>query len=170
MLPDLETPKPSSSVGGTLCLDFINANPASRGTTLDDPAPYADLTDWGLEMGLLSKGQARQLEQLAQRNPKLASDSIKRAHKLREVLKRVFSSLAAQVTPAQGDLQKVLKAHTRAIASAKLVHTEVRTDHVGRSATRPKSFFIRSRTTQFACSVMRPSSGLRLAQTAAGCL
>jgi predicted RNA-binding Zn ribbon-like protein len=123
MPSDLETPEPARTLGGTLCLDFINANIPSQTTPPNSIVPYTytDLTSWGLEIGFLSIEQARQLERLAKRNTEHASNTMRRNNHMRQILHRIFSSLAAHLEPAEGDLEKLLEAHTRAVAAATLV-------------------------------------------------
>jgi predicted RNA-binding Zn ribbon-like protein len=120
MQPDLKPPEPSTTVGGTLCLDFINANLSSYSTEPGKIAPYANLTSWGLELGFLSSGQAKHLEQLARDHPERAADTMKRTKWLREILHRIFSNLAANLEPLKSDLEELIEAHARAVAIAKL--------------------------------------------------
>lgn len=77
-------------IGGAACLDFANTI-SGRGTAaeFDRLENYRDLPVWACAARLISKLEARQLEETAARAPRQAEDCFAHATALREALYRV---------------------------------------------------------------------------------
>lgn len=109
---------------GRLCLAFANtvdwrAGEAPEETLFD----YHDLLDWAQAAGALTAGQSRQLRRAAQADPQAAERAFSQALRTREVIYRVFSTLAAGRTPGEPDLAALQAAFHRALPHTHLVHT-----------------------------------------------
>jgi predicted RNA-binding Zn ribbon-like protein len=92
-------------VGGWLCLDFANtvsAHVEEQGH--EYLTTYGELVAWSRHAGVLTGDDARALISDATRSPDLAAAVLDRAIKLREVIYRTFSALAAQRQPTPPDL------------------------------------------------------------------
>jgi predicted RNA-binding Zn ribbon-like protein len=89
-------------VGGSPVLDFTNT--VSWGLTgLENERlmTYSDLVGWTREAGIVSKKEAGRLEAIAARAPGPASDAVKRAHQLREVLHEVLLAESSGRPPSE---------------------------------------------------------------------
>ena len=90
---------------GDLALDFANTADWHAG-----PAPveflqtYRDLVAWARHVSLVDDGEAARLLDSAARRPRAAGAALERAVTLREVLYRVFSSVAHGVEPSRTDV------------------------------------------------------------------
>jgi predicted RNA-binding Zn ribbon-like protein len=116
MVLELQTSKSSTTVGGRLCLDFTNLefiNP-------DNSSSFTDVVDWDGTMALLSIAQVEQYKLLSKRYPKKAIAAMQRTKGLQDILRRVFSRIAAHLEPAESDLKALLTAQARAVVAAKL--------------------------------------------------
>ena len=91
--------------GNSPCLDFVNT---VHSRTVLDPhdylATYADLLQWSRDGYLLPPHRARQLASAARSHPRQAVKALRRAVELRELLYRVFVSLARERELAATDL------------------------------------------------------------------
>ncbi len=92
-------------VGGRIALDFANTK---NNRLADEPgerlAGYAGVLAWAELAEILSRAEAERLAALALSEPAEAERVFRRAIELREAIYRIFSSLAAQGTPAGADL------------------------------------------------------------------
>jgi predicted RNA-binding Zn ribbon-like protein len=93
-------------VAGHLSLDFIN----TLSTRLESYQReyllgYNDLVAWSRHAGILSMEKARHLKGLERRRPAEAGTVLNRAIEVREVLFRIFSTLAQGNVPRDGDIQ-----------------------------------------------------------------
>jgi len=91
--------------GGRLCLDFANtvddrptSNPKSRLTG------YADLLAFGVQSGVLSASEAREVAALETNRPRYAAALYRRAITMRERIFRIFSATAANSKPRIEDM------------------------------------------------------------------
>jgi predicted RNA-binding Zn ribbon-like protein len=78
---------------GNIGLDFANTKDwhASQ-NPVETIKSYADLVSWGEQAGLISKTDANQLIQLAQKSPQQAADDYEFAIQVREAIYRIFSN------------------------------------------------------------------------------
>jgi predicted RNA-binding Zn ribbon-like protein len=94
-----------SLVGGRTCLDFTNTvNLRDSDRFRDRLESYGDLLNWAVHAGVLTTGQARELNTEAERDPDSAASTLQRAIELREVIFRMFSAMAAGRAPSDEDL------------------------------------------------------------------
>lgn len=106
--------------GGALCLDFVNTladRPLGREESL---ASYQDLIAWSREARVLSPRTLLALGRLASRSPLDARAAFERAVRLRECLYRVFSTRAARLSPAAGDMEALNRALAEALRHLRL--------------------------------------------------
>lgn len=93
-------------IGGKLCLDFTNTLNGHRGQVSHEYLlDYLDLVLWGRHAGYLTESTASALAGAAEQNPAQAQAALDKAFVLREMLFRIFSSLAGGMAPAPADLQ-----------------------------------------------------------------
>jgi len=95
-------------IGGALCLDFVN----TVSTRLEQERreylhTYQDLVAWSQHARLLTEEMADGLLHSAGRHPASAAAVLERAIALRETLYRVFSAIAQDRAPQEGDLAAV---------------------------------------------------------------
>ena len=96
---------PFKSVGGWLCLDFVNSvNWDSPERAAERFFDYTDLIRWGQFANTLSEAEAQQLRRTAANQPAEATAVYERAMGLRAALHRIFSAVARQQVPAAVDL------------------------------------------------------------------
>jgi predicted RNA-binding Zn ribbon-like protein len=109
-------------VGGRVCLDLVNTLDGRRN---DHPHDYLNgytaLVSWGLHVGLVTEGEARQLLDRAGRQPAEASRVFERAIALRETIYRIFSTVAGGESPAAADLAGLNEELAEALAQLQLV-------------------------------------------------
>jgi predicted RNA-binding Zn ribbon-like protein len=86
---------------GRLCLDFVNTRSLTNGDLL---ASYADLVAFARQSGLFSRADADWLCAEAERDQPAAEGVLRRALRLREALRGLFSAIAAGRTPSSADL------------------------------------------------------------------
>ena len=94
-----------SLLGGRPCLDFVNTLDW-RGT--DHPVEflhtYHDLVVWSLHVNTISEQDAQRLSQKAKIDVSRADAVVKQAIELREVIYRIFASLAEGLPVAEQDM------------------------------------------------------------------
>ncbi|GCE23630.1 CGNR zinc finger domain-containing protein [Dictyobacter kobayashii] len=91
--------------GGNLCLDFANTLGGARGSgTREHLLTYHDLVSWSLQAGIITADQAALLQSETGREPGEAEVVLARAHKLREAIYGLFSSLTRGDQPDGSDL------------------------------------------------------------------
>ena len=92
--------------GGNLCLDLANTlshrdEPERRAEHL---ASYADLVAFARQSGVISSGQADELDAYALRHGSEARQNFRRAMELREAIYRIFTAIAQGGVARQDDL------------------------------------------------------------------
>ena len=108
------TELPFKYLGGDLSLDFVNTvDWASHGLVNERLTTYEHLTRWAEGAGLLRAAEAGRLRTAARMRPRAARIALERATRLREVLQRLFTAVAAR-TPDWRELE----AFNRAFAEA----------------------------------------------------
>ncbi len=107
-------------IGGNPCLDFVNtvggwsSHPLKRSSRdyqdhllRDKLSDYADLVAWSRAANLLTDKEARQLLQLAEKEPRAAEKVYQRALTLRQTIYRLFKSVVEGWQPQPADLEKL---------------------------------------------------------------
>ncbi|NIO29764.1 MAG: hypothetical protein GTO29_14560 [Candidatus Latescibacteria bacterium] len=91
--------------GNAACLDFVNTvHSRVEQDTHDYLGTYNDLIRWGRDGGLVSGREYRDLAKAAKTDPRSASRVLRQALELRELLYRIFSSVAREAKPTSGDV------------------------------------------------------------------
>lgn len=82
-------------VGGDPSLDFVNSvDWTAHGPGNERLTDYGQLLQWALGAGVLSLSHANMLRRLARQQPAAGVAACARAHQLRNLLQRLFSSVA----------------------------------------------------------------------------
>jgi predicted RNA-binding Zn ribbon-like protein len=102
-------------VGGELCLDFANTLNSRRQPEHDYLADYPDLVAWCRKLGVLGAGETEALLERAASQPRIARASLKDAHAKRDLVYRVFASLAAESAAKPEDLRALRTAYSAAL-------------------------------------------------------
>jgi predicted RNA-binding Zn ribbon-like protein len=113
-------------VGGNLCLDFANTVNVRPVPEHDYLSSYQALLEWSGKVGTLEPQHIQQLAQRALAQPGAAQDVLARAHRLRDLVYRTFSRVAAQAIPDDSDLQGVQALYGQACTCAELVWRDAR--------------------------------------------
>ena len=111
-------------VGGALCLDFVNTINSRRNPEHDYITSYSDLVNWGGKVGILSTLQAGRLQKQARQNVEMAESAFKKALEFRELLYRLFASLARGGEPKKDDMALFSTFYGEAISHSQLVRTD----------------------------------------------
>jgi len=106
--------------GDELCLDFANTVEDRPRRRMEYLRSWADLVDWGLQAGPLSRSQALALRRTAGRDPAAAERAFQEALALRETIFRVFEATAAGHAPAGEDLAALNEAFAAAMRHARV--------------------------------------------------
>ena len=105
-----------------LCLNFVNTlENRLKEDTHEYLNSYADLVAWGRQAELVTDAAAERLLIEARRTSEEASAILLRARDLREVLYRIFLSVAEGTRPAEADLYTLNVALARAMVHARVV-------------------------------------------------
>ena len=92
-------------LGGRVCLDFVNTADW-RGS--DDPQEFLntfqDLVVWSRHVDIITNGEAKRLSRQGANDPPKAEMVLNRAIEFREVIYRIFSSVAEGKAPDKEDL------------------------------------------------------------------
>ncbi len=108
-------------IGGCACLDFANTAGGRGGEHPDEYlGSYARLVSWSRYAGLLSDMEERRLLEEAERRPDEADRVYRWATELRETIYRIFSAFGRNERPAQDDMDRLKRAHLRALEHARL--------------------------------------------------
>jgi predicted RNA-binding Zn ribbon-like protein len=111
--------------GGRLCLDFTNTvdwRPSQRRT--ERLNSYRDLVAWSRQAGAVTDSQAKRLVELAAEHPAAAASVFDEVLRLREVIFRILSAVAAGARPALTDLDDFNSALAPALARLRVTLTE----------------------------------------------
>jgi predicted RNA-binding Zn ribbon-like protein len=108
-------------LGERLCLNFANTvDPRQGDHPRDFLAGYPDLLAWSVRVGVLDAATGRELTEAAGRDPAGADQAYADAVRLREVMYRVFSAIAAGSAPPEVDLATLNQAWASSLAHARL--------------------------------------------------
>jgi predicted RNA-binding Zn ribbon-like protein len=92
-------------IGGALCLDFANtADWHTSESPVELLRTYGDVLDWSIHAAALNTADAEALRHLAGERPTDAAEALERTRDLREVLFRLFTSVATASPVAPTDL------------------------------------------------------------------
>jgi predicted RNA-binding Zn ribbon-like protein len=106
---------------GWLCLDFANtADWHASDAPEEQIVSYDELVNWALEKAILDETAVENLRALARRSTKKAQQAHQEAIELREVLYRIFSTIAANHDPAEADLDRLNHYLSRALPHLRL--------------------------------------------------
>jgi len=86
---------------GIVCLDFVNTLSSTSGEHLNT---YFDLLAFAQQSALLTQAEADRLRAHALRSPGAADTVVQHARLLRTTLRRIFSAIAADERPHDGDV------------------------------------------------------------------
>jgi predicted RNA-binding Zn ribbon-like protein len=112
---------------GWLCLDFANtADWHASEAPEEQLVSYDELLAWALDKAILDQVAVDKLRALALRSPSKSQLALREAIELREVLYRLFSTIAADQDPAAADLDTL-----NAFLSRALIHLQLRISDQG---------------------------------------
>jgi predicted RNA-binding Zn ribbon-like protein len=108
-------------LGGQLCLDFANTmDPRTGKAPHDFFVSYGDLVKWSQRAGVLTENETHQLLKEAHLHPAPATMTLERAIMLRELIYRVFSSVAHGTVPQATDLNALKDAFLEVMTHAQI--------------------------------------------------
>jgi predicted RNA-binding Zn ribbon-like protein len=94
--------------GGHPVLDFANTvDPRGGPDQIDYIRSYGDLLRWGRLEGVIDARSERELIEKADRNPRRAAAEFRRAIALRELIARIFFSVADDARPRPRDVEEL---------------------------------------------------------------
>lgn len=100
--------RPFKWVGGWLCLDFVDSkNWDSHDPVYERFHGYEDLVRWNEAAGRLSELEGQQLLTQAAQQPTPAAHIFEQGLALRQVIHRVFATIAREDAPAEADLARL---------------------------------------------------------------
>ena len=106
---------------GDICLDFANTLRGLRGgAAVELLRDYADLADWAEQAGALTSAEARLQRREGERRTTAAAGVLARARSLREVIYRIFATVAAERGAPTTDLEALNAELGRALAHARV--------------------------------------------------
>jgi predicted RNA-binding Zn ribbon-like protein len=107
-------------VGGNLALDFCNTVDGDPGgeAWVDHLAGYRGLVFWGAKVGIVGREGTERL--LSREGSPDARAAVERAHGLRDLLSRIFLSIAEGREPSAADLEALASAERESLSSAVL--------------------------------------------------
>ena len=109
-------------IGGFLCLDFANTKNGHRGMIFHEVLfDYRDLVKWGFHIGILVESESVALRSKADEHPGEAELAFQKAISLREVIFRIFSTLAGRAMPESGDLEALQAINQESIENSQLI-------------------------------------------------
>jgi predicted RNA-binding Zn ribbon-like protein len=111
-------------VGGAVCLDFVNTLGAADTEQPSEYLPsYAALVMWSQHAGLLTEPEAQRLVLVAAQHPRAAATTLREAHDLRALLRRIFITVVAGGGAADDDLITLNRLLATAMARTQVMPT-----------------------------------------------
>ena len=112
-------------VGGNLALDFANTQSGPPGGQVDieSLASYEDLVAWALRVGAVGPPDADDLVRQARRHPRDADAAFDHATALRDLIFKIFVSIAADEEPPSDALARLRDDEAEALEHATLTAT-----------------------------------------------
>lgn len=112
-------------IGGWLCLDFANTLGMHASVQPREfLRTYFDLVEWSLHAGIISEHDKHRLFHKAENNPVESERVLRRSLMLRELIYRIFSSIAMKSPPEKEDLAAFNKYLSKIMALSRLEPTE----------------------------------------------
>jgi predicted RNA-binding Zn ribbon-like protein len=108
-------------VGGALCLDFANTVNSRREPEHDYLLTYSDVMDWAEKAEILSEQQVKSLKKRETSDAKKAERALEKGQNTREIIYRVFSTIANNSKPKEDDLTALTRLYEEAIANSQHV-------------------------------------------------
>ena len=113
-------------IGGHPALDFANTvDPRGSDPQIDYIRSYGDLLQWSRLVGILDARSERELTLKAQRNPGRAAAEFRRSLQLRELIARIFLSVADDERPKARDVD-ALGSIAATVQAAQVLTAETR--------------------------------------------
>ncbi len=108
-------------IGGWLCLDFSN----TQGMHATEQGreflrSYFDLAEWSNYAGIVTDEEERTLLRMSEKSPREAEGVLQDAKELREVIFRIFSSIAKNTVPQDKDISLFNKKLSKMMRLSKL--------------------------------------------------
>lgn len=107
-------------VGCAPCLDFANTVDGTQ----DWLSTYPSLAWWAHSAGLVSHAEACRLVDEADRRPQEAAAVLRRARRLRRLLRRVFGALTSGELPSRGDIDGLNRELAGSLARLRIVRRD----------------------------------------------
>ena len=108
--------------GDHLSLNFTNTlNDRLTERPIEYLNSYADLLAWSIQSQIISREQASQLQEKAQRHPEQAEWVMERAIEIRELIERIFLASAQGLVPVEEDLKLLGEEFAKALAKGRLI-------------------------------------------------
>ena len=112
-------------IAGWLCLDFSNTlGMHARKMRPEFLNSYFDLKEWSHYAGIITEEEERALLHKAKKSPEQAESVLQKALELREIIFRIFSSIATNAAPSEKDILSFNKKLSRMLKKSKLDMTE----------------------------------------------
>ncbi len=112
-------------IAGWRCLDFSNTLGMHAGKMRPEfLRSYFDLAEWSQYAGIITEEEERDLLHRAKKSPEQAENVLRKALELREIIFRIFSSIAANAAPSEKDILLFNKKLSRMWKQSKLEMTE----------------------------------------------
>jgi predicted RNA-binding Zn ribbon-like protein len=111
-------------IGGALCLDFTNTLYGHTESIHEYLFDYRDLVLWSQHVSILNPVEAGALLSKWEQVPVETKAVFRQAIQLREIIYRVFASLAHNGSPQETDLNQLHQAWLESQIHSKLVRTE----------------------------------------------
>jgi len=113
-----------ATIGGVLCLDFVNTvDPRHATDRLDFLTNYDHLIGWARHVEALDDAEARRLLKLARRQPRDANLVMNRTIALREALYGLFAGAIVGEDPAPSDCDRLNLEVAQTMANARIDHS-----------------------------------------------
>jgi predicted RNA-binding Zn ribbon-like protein len=107
--------------GGNLCLDFINTVSDRAGEPREHVETYGDLLEFARQAGAMPPAEVEELAAEATSDPAYATRVNAQALRTREVLYRIFRTIATENMPGDRDLAALNSILVDGLAKARLI-------------------------------------------------
>jgi predicted RNA-binding Zn ribbon-like protein len=107
--------------GGNLCLDFINTVSDRTGEPREHVETYGDLLEFARQAGAMPPAEVEELAAEATSDPAYATRVNAQALRTREVLYRIFRTIATENMPGDRDLAALNSILVDGLAKARLI-------------------------------------------------
>jgi predicted RNA-binding Zn ribbon-like protein len=121
MTDPIRTLETLETVGGSLCLDFVNTINSRLMPEHDYLLHYSDLATWANKVGILSATQNNQLQNRAKQNAEEAENALQTARTFRELLYRLFSDAVKGYEPDKKDMEIFIAVYGEAISHSQFL-------------------------------------------------